>query len=222
MSVPDATASAALGEKVVKPVWFGFLDFVGDPVRANTSGRNVVLAGTGQPDLDGEFIGISHRWIDVSPIKVRPGGGDTVTIRVSGLPGIDDADRVLLADPANWQGRRVRLWRAIRNAAKVQQGGIQHYYTGYMVSLLHDGDPSSLTLNIGIESYLAAFADASNRNYLSQEEYDELDLSAKASIAIANGISGNPLVNNTGTPGGRFGSVGGFVGNVARRLINRV
>ena len=91
------------------------------------------------------------------------------------------------------------LWRLIRNEAGSQRGAIQHYYTGYMTSLSIGGDPGQQVIDISIESYLAAFGQASNRTYLDQDLFDPGDLSARASIAIANGVSGNPLTNNTPT-----------------------
>jgi hypothetical protein len=124
-----------------------------------------------------------------------------VTARLSGIRGLDDDDRALLADPANWQGRTVRMWRMIRNAVDEQQGGIQHYYTGYMMALSHIGSASGLTLELTIESYLAAFSQASGRTYLDQESFDEEDLSARAALAIANGNSSSPLTSGAGGAG---------------------
>lgn len=195
MSLPDAAASAAIDGDVAKPVWFAFCDFVGDPVRANSSGIDLTLAGTGQPDLDGSYVGISHRFVSVSPVKLAPGGSDSVLIRLSGLRGIDDADRAMLADPANWQGRIVRLWRMIRDQADVQQGGLQHYYTGYMLALSHNGSPASLTLELTCETYLAAFAQAAGLTLMDQGSFDEQDLSPRATIALANGNGATPLAS---------------------------
>lgn len=202
MSLPDATHSAALDASVVKPVWFAFLDFVGDPVRANTSGRDVVPSGTDDPDLDGEtFIGISGELVAVSPVKIGEGGSETVTAQLSGIPGLDDDEIELLNDPANWRSRDARLWRIVRNAANEQQGGFHSYYTGKMVGLTHSGSGEGQVLTVTIESYLGVFSEASNRTYLDQERYDPGDESARAAIAIANG-------NYTGARTG-YGSGGG-------------
>lgn len=189
MSLPDASHVAALSEPVVYPVFFAWLDIAGDPVRANTSGRNITPSGTGDPDLDGfEFLGISGDLVDISPVRYRDGGSETVTAELSGIPGIDDDTLALLADRSNWQGRDARLWRIVRNAAKVRQGGYHAYYTGKMVALSHGGSPEDgIRLSVTIESYLSVFSDASNRSYLDQERYDPDDLSARAAIAIANG-----------------------------------
>lgn len=207
MSLPDATASAALDADVIRPLWFAYMDFVGDPVRACTAGHNVTVAGSGKPDLDGEYLGLDPRLINISPVKSSPGGSDTVTATLSGIRGLDDEDRALLAVPANWQGRTVRLWRAIRDANNVQQGGIQHYYTGYMMALTHSGSAEELSIEITIESYLAAFSEASNRTYLSQEDFDAGDLSGRAALAIANGNQTSPLIGVN--PGGADGGGGG-------------
>lgn len=214
MSLPDATASAALGGAVVKPIWFVYLDFLGDPFRANTSGYNVNIAGSGQPDLDGTYDGVSHKFVEISDIKVQPGGSDTVTAKLSNLPGLDDAMRAYLADRANWQGRVARMWRIIRNGDGVQQGGVQHYYTGYMMSLSHASANEQLTIRLTIESYLAAFTAPSNRTYQHQGEFDELDLSPAAAAAIANGNNSSSLIGGAGNGGwgqggGGFGGAGG-------------
>lgn len=199
MSLPDATAAAALDGDVVKPVEFVFLDFLPEPLRANSSGVDITIAGSGQPDLDGEYIGIDPRLVAVSPVKVSPGGNDTRWVRLSGIRGLDDADRAILADPANWQERLVRRWRLIRDGDNVQQGGIQHFDTGYMMGLTHMGSASSLTIELTYESYLAHIGQPSGRTYLDQELFDELDLSPRAALAIANG---NMSSNLTGGAGG--------------------
>lgn len=202
MSLPDATYSAALDEPIIKPVWFAFLDFVGDPVRANTSGRDVTPSGYGDPDIDGQtFVGISGELVSVSPVKIGPGGSETVTAQLSGIPGLDDDEIALLNDPANWRSRDARLWNIVRNAANVQQGGFHSYYTGKMVGLSHSGSGEGQILTVTIESYLGVFSEPSNRTYLDQERYDPGDESARAAIAIANG-------NYTGARTG-YGAGGG-------------
>lgn len=206
MSRPDATASAALDTDYIKPVFFIYLDVLGDVLRANSSGADATPVGTGDADLDGLlFVGIGAAFVDISSVKVQSGGSESVTATLSGIPVIDADVLATIGNRANWQGREARLWRVIRNEANVQQGGFQHYYTGYMTALNIEGSGESQTISVTIETYLAAFSDASNRNYLDQERFDAGDLSARAAIAIANGMSGNPAISNTGGggPGGR-------------------
>lgn len=208
MSRMDAAAAAALDAETIRPVFFAYLDFAGDPLRANTSGASLTLPSVGDPDLDGlTFDGINPKMVDIGPVRMKDGGSDTVRAKLSGLVGIDDALLAVIGNPANWQGRTARLWRMIRDEHGTQQGAIQHYYTGYMVAVSIGGDPTSQTIEVAIESYLAAFADASNRSYLDQEAFDPGDLSARAAIAIANGISGSPLVASTPNPGVGSGSL---------------
>ena len=206
MSTLDATAIAALSAPIIKPVFFAWLDFVGDPVRANTSGADRVPTGTGDPDLDGDlFVGISGTVVSVSPVKFSEGGSESVTAELSGIPGVDAATLALLANPANLQGRDARLWRIIRNAANVQQGGFHAYYTGKMTSVSLAGGASEQRIRVTIESYLAALSQASNRTYLDQARYDPGDESARAAIAIANGNYGQAPTPGSGgggvTPG---------------------
>lgn len=207
MSVPDPTAVAALSAQAIKPVFFAWLDIVGDPVRANTSGRNITPTGTGDDDLDDfEFTGISGELVEVSPVRFGQGGSESVTAELSGLSGIDDDTLELMADPANWQGRDARLWRMIRNAANVQQGGYHAYYTGKMTAVAIGGSPEAQRIRVTIESYLAVLSAASNRTYMDAERFDAGDLSARAAIAIANGnYTGAP----TSSPGGSGGAYGG-------------
>lgn len=206
MSLPDSTAIAALAEEVIKPVFFAFLDIDGGAVRCNTSGADVTPSGTGDTDLDTHvFTGINAAFIDIGEVAYRQGGSESVVATLSGIPELDAVSLALLADPANWRGRDARLWRVIRNAANVQQGGYHAYYTGRMTNLEHSADETGQTISVTIESYLAVFSEASNRTYLSQDQYDAADLSARAAIAIANG-------NYTGavTGSGYSGEVGGI------------
>lgn len=205
MSLPDSTAAAALEAEVIKPVFFAWLDIVGDEVRANSSGHDITPTATGDDDLDDNlFVGIGAGFVDISSIKVSDQGTESVTAQLSGIQELDEDTLNTLGDPANWQGRIARLWRVIRNASNVQQGGFQPYYTGYMTSLEVGGDDSGQTITVTIETYLAAFSSAPNRTYLDQGRYDSGDLSPKAAISIANGVSG--VVGNTPTVGngGRF------------------
>jgi len=212
VSLPDATYSAALDEPIVKPAWFAFLDFVGDPVRANTSGKDIVPSGSGDADLDGEtFVGISGELVAVSPVKIGEGGSETVTAQLSGIPGLDDDEIALLNDPANWRSRDARLWNIVRNSANVQQGGFHSYYTGKMVGLTHSGSGEGQVLTVTIESYLGVFSEPSNNTYLDQDRYDPGDESARAAIAIANG---NYTGARTGSGGGGGGTGPGGRGNV--------
>ena len=208
MTLPDTAHAAALDEEVVKPVWFASLDFVGDPVRANTSGANITPSGTGDADLDGvEFLGITADLVSVSSVRMREGGSDAVTAELSGIQGLDATDLALLNNPANWRGRDARLWRIVRNAANVQQGGFHPYYTGKIVNLTHSGRGADQVIRVTIESYLAVFSEASNRTYLDQADYDSGDLSARASIATANlNYSGAVVATSTGGGGGSGGS----------------
>jgi hypothetical protein len=208
VSLPDSTHAAALDAEVIKPIWFAYLDFVGDPVRANTSGADITPTGSGDPDLDDiEFTGITATFVDVSPLKVGEGGSDSVTARLSGIKGIDDDTLALINDPANWRGRDARLWRIVRNSSNVQQGGFHAYYTGKMTGLHHRGSGEEQMIEVTIESYLAVFSEASNRTYLDQANYDPGDESARATVAIANGNYGGAATRSGS--GGRSGGTGG-------------
>lgn len=217
MSHPDATAIAALSADVIKPVFFAWLDILGDPVRANTSGADVTPASTGDADLDGRlFIGISGALVEVSSVQFSQGGSESVTAQLSGIPELDAGTLALIENRANWQGRNARLWRVIRNAANVQQGGYHAYYTGKITMLTHSSGDGGEVLTATIESYLAVFSQASNRTYLSQERFDAGDLSARAAIAIANGNYGGAptTANYSGTVGGIGVMKSGDFGNV--------
>jgi len=200
VSLPDAAAAAALDSNIINPVWFIYLDILPEGLRCNSAGWDITLSGTSQPDLDGQYEGVDPDFLSVSGIQVKPGGNAPVTIRLSGIRGLDDDDRAILADPANWQGRLIRIWRMIRNAALEQQGAIQHLYTGYMMSVSHIGDPSSVAIEVLCESYLAAFAQASNRTMLDSELFDPGDLSSRAALAIMNGNNSSPLIGGAHTP----------------------
>jgi len=210
VSRPDATAAAALDARVIRPVFLCFLDVLGDPLRACTAGMDLTFAGTGNPDLDGyTFEGIDPTVVDVGSVRVKDGGSESVTAKLSGLLTLDAALLNLVGDRGNWQGRTAQLWRVIRDENGDQRGAVQHYYTGWMTALTIGGSPEGQSIAVTIESYLAAYAQASGRTYMDQELYDPGDLSARAAVAIANGTSGNPLTGYTGTDFGPGGFEGG-------------
>lgn len=197
---PDPAASAALGARIIRPVFFCYLDILGDPLRACTAGKTLTLVGTGDPDLEGHtFDGINPDVVDVSPVRQKEGGSETVTARLSGLLQLDNELLNTIGDKATWQGRTARLWRMIRDEWRTQQGALQPYYTGWMTALKISGSPESQTISVSIEGYMAAYSAPSHRTYQDQERFDPGDLSAKAAIAIANGVAGSPLTSGTGT-----------------------
>jgi hypothetical protein len=213
MERPDTAAAAQIDREIVKPVFFAFLDFANEPIRATTSGSNITLTGSGDPDIDDlEFIGLSSDLVEISPIKMSEGGTESVTATLSALIDLDIDMLNELGDAANYQGRVARLWRMIRNDNNVQQGALQHYYTGYMTNLDITSEPQKQVIDLNIEGFVAAHSHASNRSYLDQEKYDAGDLSAKAAIAIANGTSGDSITNNTG--------IGGRIGNALYRTVS--
>lgn len=204
----DATAAAQLDEEIQKPVDFAFLDFVNEPIRANNSGGDVVVTGTGEPDLDGfTFFGLAADLAEISEIKKTEGGTETVTATLSGLLDLDNDMLNEIGDEANYQGREARFWKMLRNQDNVQQGTIYEHYTGYMIDIKLNASPEKQVIVLTIEGWRAAHSKPSGRTYLDQSSYDSGDLSARASIAIANGTSGNPITNNTGGGGGSAASI---------------
>lgn len=208
MSLPDSTAAAALEAEVIKPVFFAWLDIVGDEVRANSSGHDITPTGTGDPDFDDHlFIGVGAAFNDITGIKITDQGTEPVLSSLSGIQELDTDTLNTVGDPVNWQGRMLRLWRLIRNASNVQQGGVQPLHLGYMTSLEISGDDSEQKISVSSETYLAAFSAAANRTY-DQAPYDPDDLSYLAAPSITNGVSG--ANGNTPTGGGSGG--GGYGG----------
>ena len=191
-------ASDALDNREVWPAWFGFLDFRGDPVRATTWRAPVAFTGTGDGDLDGNtFPAINHEIIEVSDISQGDTGSDTLEVALSGLITIDSYLMTTIGKRANWAGRVARLWLGVYDGTGNEIGAVSPFYTGYMTSVEITGSAGEQRIVVSVENYLAAFSQASNRSYLDQEYYDPGDLSARAAIDIANGVTGNPLTGNT-------------------------
>lgn len=209
MSRPDPAASAALDGDVL-PIWLVYLDFADEPLRGCTAGQTLSFSGSGDPDLDGHtFDGINSQMIEVSDVSSSESGTDTVTVVVSGIAMLDDDMLDAINDPSIYQGRVARLWRIIRDTSGAQVGGIQPYYTGYMVTGYVSSEPDEQTITIQIEGYISAHSAPSFRTYLDQESFDPGDLSARAAIAIANGVGADPGIGgNVGEyniPGRRYG-----------------
>lgn len=203
MSRPDATAAAALDGDAIRPGFFVFLDILDNPVRFNTLGVDVTVTGTPFAEMNGQtFIGTNGKFVDIGAVQVKSGGSDQLVASLSGLRDIDNETLNVVGDQSKWQGRPAYLWRIIRDVNGTQQGAIQHYYTGYMVSLSIEGDETEQAIKLSVEGYLAAFSQASNRTYLDQELFDPGDQSAVAAIAIANGTSTSnttPIAQSSGS-----------------------
>lgn len=210
----DTAHSAALDGPVIYPVRFALLDFDGDPLRMTEAPYAVTFGGTGDEDLDGfTFTPLNMQPISVSDVKQNESGADTVTFTLSGINSDpDDLDVMnIIGDRALWQGRLVRLWRAVFSADGAMIGYPDPYFTGYLNVPSFGLTRAGSTIQITAESYLASLTAASNRSYLSQAEYDSGDLSAEASIAIANGIEGRGLTPSIILPDVPWGNLWGNI-----------
>lgn len=206
MAGPNPTASAALTASVLHPCYVGFLDFDGDPLRVTTAPYSVVFSGTGDADLDGQtYSAISPEMVTVSEVHHQEQGSDTVTATLAGLIGPNTDLLNIIGDRSKWQTRTARLWLMLLDTNFARIGNIWNYYTGTMLRAGIKGSVESQVIEVQIESYLANFAEASNRTYLDQASYDSGDLSAAAAIAIANGKNGAGLVDY-----GAMANTGGF------------
>ncbi|MGX7896897.1 hypothetical protein [Tsuneonella sp. HG222] len=183
----DAAAITLLDdEQVIVPVFYAWLDILGDPIRACTAGMNIAIEESGDAELDGDYIAVDPQAVSVSEVSHREGGSDTVTVALSGLLLPDAELLATIADRANWQGRTCRLWVQVRDETGTAAGAIAPYYTGYMAALDIVPAPELQVIQITIENYLAALGEPTNRTYLSQTLFDPADTSAAATLAAAN------------------------------------
>lgn len=203
----DSSAQAALEAGAFAPAFFIWVDVDGDPIRATTFGQDVTFAGTGDADLDGNtFVAFDPQAVDVGDVSNSDNGSDTLTVTLSGIVSIDSELMADIANTALWRGRLVRLWMHIYDETGVNpQGAIVPYYTGYASAVKIIPSTASQTIQLSVENYLAAFAQASNRSYLNQADYDPADTSAQATLAAANMGRGSAV--GGGTSGGGSGSV---------------
>lgn len=195
MAGPDASAIAALRSYTspVRPVYIGFLDILGDPIRVTTAPYSLIIpaGSTGDDELDGfTFSAVEPEFISVSQIVAKEGGTETVTCTLSGLAGVDSTLLNQIGNKSNWQGRVARLWQMQLDESLTQVGAIWPLFTGYMTVPKITGDKSRQVISLEVESYLSFIRTASGRSYLDQSDYDSGDLSAQASIAAANGQTG--------------------------------
>lgn len=188
MSRPNATAIAALSGSLLHPCFVGYLDFSGDPFRVTTAPYSVTFSSTGDTELDGNtFDAMDPQIISVSDVQHQEDGSETVTASLSGLATVDTALLNIIGDTSLWRGRAASLWLMLYDTSYARVGNVWRFYTGRMMSAGIKGDVGGQSIEITIESYLASLSEASNRSYLDQAYFDSGDLSAAASIAIANG-----------------------------------
>lgn len=188
----DATAKAHLDSgDPTKPIYLGFLDILGDPIRATTLGHAVELPELADDDLSEQTFLPTTGVISVGDVEYGEGGSDTLTVEMSGLILPDNDLLNTLGDRANWQGRRARVWVILRNESRAQQGAIAEFYTGYMSSLRILPRRDAQIIRVEIEGYRALINQASNRTY-DQKRYDAADTSTAATIGAANGAKTGP------------------------------
>lgn len=230
----DATTQTALEAPILQWRMLIYADFQGDELRATSGIYDKAITGTGDPELDGEYQSIDHNIIEVSPVQHNESGSDTVTVSLNGILAAtefvqdrfdvvvqdrdDDLIRIrgssllnILGDINRWQGRTARLWFYIVDENENQVGSIIPYYTGYMDDITIAGAPSSQRIILSIENYIVTLAGASNKNYLSQSEFDPGDNSAAATISAANGLVAGVISGGGGGGDGREPDFGGVL-----------
>lgn len=192
---PDFPADE-LDEPIIRPVRFAFIDFDGEPLRLTDAPYAVTFAGTGDEDLDGfTFAPFGNQPLSVSEVQQNERGAESVIFKLSAIN--TDADDLnimnVLGDLPAWRGRVARLWRALIGPDLVMIGYPDAYFTGYLSTPTFEFAAAGSTIQVSAETYLASLTNPTNRSYLSQSDYDSGDLSAEASIAVANGIEGNAI-----------------------------
>jgi hypothetical protein len=224
----DATTQTALEAPILQWRMLLYADFEGDVLRATSGIYDKTISGSGDAELDGTYFSLDHNLIEVSPVKHNESGSDTVQVSLNGILAATeyvqerDGDLIfqrdgaeirirgssllnILGDVTRWQGRTARLWFYIVDDDENQVGSIIPYYTGYMDDITIAGAPSSQRITLSIENYLVTLAGASNKNYLSQSQYDSGDNSAAATISAANGLVGG-VIGGSGAGGGGGGN----------------
>lgn len=200
----DATTQAALEAQVVYWRALLYADFVGDTLRA-TSGLYDKTVSSSDTELNGTYESYSHNVIEVGAVKHNENGSDTLAVSMSGLIVNNAAFLAIIGDKTKWQGRAARLWFYCTDSSETQIGSIIPYYTGYMNDITISGDADSQKVTLTIENYLVSLAGAPNKTMLQQSIFDSGDLSANASIAAANGMSGAGVAGYGGGGGGGGG-----------------
>jgi hypothetical protein len=224
----DATTQAALEAPILQWRMLLYADFQGDVLRATSGIYDKVISGSGDAELDGTYQSLDHNLIEISPVKHNESGSDTVTVSLNGILAATefvqdrfdvvaqerDGDPIrvrgssllnILGDVTRWQGRTARLWFYIVDDNENQIGSIIPYYTGYMDDITIAGAPSSQRISLSIENYIVTLTGASNKGYLSQNQYDNGDNSAAATISAANGLVGGVISGGAGGVGGGGG-----------------
>jgi hypothetical protein len=206
----DATTQTALEAPILQWRMLIYADFENDVLRATSGIYDKTISSSGDGELDGTYFSIDHSLIEVSPVRHNETGSDTVEVSLNGIvvtasPDGSETLLNLIGDITRWQGRTARLWFYIVDDNENQVGDIVPYYTGYMDDIIVSGSPESQRITLTIENYLVTLSGASNKNYLSQKQYDSGDNSAAATIAAANGLVQGVISGGGGGGGGRDG-----------------
>jgi hypothetical protein len=227
----DATTQTALEATILQWRMLIYADFEGDVLRATSGIYDKVISGTGDAELDGTYQSLDHNLIEVSPVNHNESGSDTVQVSLNGILAATefvqerDGDLIfqrdgaeirvrgssllnIVGDVSRWQGRTARLWFYIVDDNENQIGSIIPYYTGYMDAITIAGASTSQQITLSIENYLVTLTGASNKNYLSQSQFDSGDNSAAATISAANGLVGG-VIGGSGGGGGGGGTTPG-------------
>src|SRR5439155_6642268 len=170
-------------------------------------------------DLDGQTFAVpsDRSVISVGDVSFTESGSDSVSIFLSGIASIDSVLMNAIGNRANWQGRTARIWLMVCDPLGVQQGGVAPWYTGIMAAVDIHPSPTTQTIELRLENFVAILSGPSNRSYLGQADYDPADTSAAATLAAANNARGAAGVAAGVGVGSSFG-VGGGAG-IERQLV---
>lgn len=190
---------------VVRPVYIGFLDFDGDPLRAWTGPGIFAPTGTGDADLDGFTFGSAAGIVQVSDFTENMGLSDEFRITMSAADDDLDPYAQLIANRAAFQGRKAVFWRAF---LADDESGVQSYvdrmFAGVMVaaeSMRGGGQPGQITITCDHDLQKARSAPT---RWIDHQFYNPTDTASSFINDLARGpVSASVVAATTGQqPGG--------------------
>ncbi len=165
-----------------------FADFADLPIRAAFADRPVVVpAGLAGADADcagQRFDPINSDIIDVGEIEEGRDGSGNISITLAADPERTPELLSAIDDPALYDGRPVKLWFVVFDAAGTALG-LRPPKVGYMTLPRVQASRDGLRIVMDCEDWLAiAAAEPHAGNYLEQQLFDPGDASAAATLGM--------------------------------------
>lgn len=204
------TLSARLTGPVVRPVFVGLLDFLGDPAMGWTGPGLFAPTGTGDPDLDGNIFSSVEGAADISDFAETLSGARGVSVTFAANDNDAPVMAQIVRDRRIWRLRKAKIWLFfLMDDEKTVYPEYRQLFSGVIAeakTARRFGQPSTIILDLDVDVQNAGGAPA---RLVDHARFNSGDLFSSFVIDLAKGPIAGAQKTVSAPAGGSFSAATG-------------